>query len=105
MYVRERERRMDELQHDYERSRAEIRGEEYADPGSRDYTMARLFSKLFMKEWRYRGRLVYGGAAPRSCARRAFQESPEPWRNNGTTSGRDEVWREHWSLFAARHAR
>jgi hypothetical protein len=61
MYVRERERRMDELHHDYERSRAEIRGEEYADPRSGDYTMARLFSKLFMKEWRYRGRLFYGG--------------------------------------------
>jgi hypothetical protein len=61
MYVRERERRMDELHHDYERSRAEIRGEEYADPRSGDHTMARLFSKLFMKEWRYRGRLFYGG--------------------------------------------
>jgi hypothetical protein len=60
MYVRKRERRMDELQHDYERRMAEIRGEEYADPRSGDYTMARLFSKLFMKEWRYRGWLFYG---------------------------------------------
>ena len=26
------------------------------------------------------------------------------WRNHQGTEGRDEVWREHWSLFAAQHA-
>jgi len=61
MYIRERRRRMDELQHDYERSRAENFGETYNDPRAGNYTMARLFSKLFMKEWRYRGRLFYCG--------------------------------------------
>ena len=61
MYVREREGRMYDLHHDYERSRAENRGEEYPDPRSGDYTMARLFSKLFTKEWRYRGRIFYSG--------------------------------------------
>ena len=70
MYIRERERRMDELQHDYERSRAENFGETYNDPRAGDYTMARLFSKLFMKEWRYRGRLFYGGVDRRVAPRR-----------------------------------
>jgi hypothetical protein len=63
MFFRERERRMDQLQNDYERSIAEQSGETYHDPRSADYTMARPFSKLFTKEWRYRGRLFYCGVA------------------------------------------
>jgi len=62
-YVRERERRMYDLHHDYERSRAEKFGEVYEDPRAGDYTMAKLFSKLFMKEWRHRGQIFYGGVA------------------------------------------
>src|SRR5712691_8690948 len=61
MFIRERDRRMSELDHDYERSRAENAGKTYEDPRSADYTMARLFSKLFRKEWRYRGTLFYSG--------------------------------------------
>jgi hypothetical protein len=61
MFIRERDRRMSELDQDYERSRAEYAGNTYEDPRSADYTMARPFSKLFMKEWRYRGSLFYTG--------------------------------------------
>jgi len=61
MFIRERNRRMEELDNDYERSRGERFGQTYNDPRSADYTMARLFSKLFMQEWRYRGRLFYSG--------------------------------------------
>jgi hypothetical protein len=61
MFIREHERRMEELNHDYERSRAEIFGETYNDPRQADYTIARLFSKLFTQEWRYRGMLFYSG--------------------------------------------
>ena len=61
MFIRERNRRMEQLHYDYERSRVERSEQTYNDPRSGDYTMARLFSKLFMQEWRYRGRLFYSG--------------------------------------------
>ena len=48
MFIRERNRRMEELHYDYERSRVERSEQTYNDPRSGDYTMARLFSKLFI---------------------------------------------------------
>ncbi len=61
MFLRERERRLYELQHDYDRTRAEYSGEEWSDPRGADHTMWREFQKLFIKEWRMRGRIFYGG--------------------------------------------
>jgi hypothetical protein len=55
MFARERDRRMYELHHDFERYGAELANDEYNDPRQGDYTMAKVFSKLFIKEWRYRG--------------------------------------------------
>ena len=61
MFFRERDRRMDQLEHDYERKRAEGRGESYRDPRAMDYTMTWTFSKLARKEWRHREALFYSG--------------------------------------------
>ena len=61
MFLREREGRLYELQHDYERTSAEYRGEVYKDPSSADHTMWREFQKLFIKEWRMRKRIFYSG--------------------------------------------
>jgi hypothetical protein len=61
MLWREHERRLYELQHDYERYGAELQGKEYEDPRRADYTMWREFQKLFLKEWRFRRRIFYCG--------------------------------------------
>ncbi len=61
MFIRERERRLYQLQHDFERTQAERQGEVYRDPRGADHTMWREFQKLFFKEWRMRGRIFYGG--------------------------------------------
>lgn len=61
MFLRERERRIYELQHDLERSRAEYAGQTWNDPRAADHTMWREFQKLFLKEWRMRGRFFYTG--------------------------------------------
>jgi hypothetical protein len=58
---REHERRIYELEHDYERSRSEHQGKEYIDPRRADYTMWREFQKLFLKEWRFRRTIFYCG--------------------------------------------
>jgi hypothetical protein len=61
VFRREHERRIDELGHDYERSRAEGAGIPYEDPRGSDHTMWREFQKLFLKEWRYRRKIFYAG--------------------------------------------
>jgi len=61
MFHREYVRRLDEIQHDHERTRAEYAGVEYRDPRAADHTMWRDFQKLFLKEWRFRGRVFYSG--------------------------------------------
>lgn len=61
MFFRERDRRMEELHHDYKQTSANIRGEAYRDPREMDFTMATTFSRLAHKEWRYREVLFYGG--------------------------------------------
>jgi hypothetical protein len=61
VFRREHERRMYDLEHDYERYSAEIQGKEYLDPRRGDYTMWRLFQKLFLKEWRFRQKIFYCG--------------------------------------------
>jgi hypothetical protein len=61
MFWREYDRRQGELQHDWERSSAENRGEVYHDPRAADYTMAKLFSKLLSKEGLFRRNLLYAG--------------------------------------------
>jgi hypothetical protein len=61
MFFRERERRIEEQEHDYERKRAYNKGGVYRDPDAMDFTMTWEFSKLAKKEWRYRKVLFYGG--------------------------------------------
>jgi hypothetical protein len=61
VFWREHERRIYELQHDYERHSTELRGQTYEDPREADYAMWREFQKLFLKEWRYRRKLFYSG--------------------------------------------
>ena len=63
VFWREHERRIYELEHDHERSRAERAGKDYEDPRRSDYTMWREFQKLFLKEWRFRRKLFYFGVA------------------------------------------
>ena len=61
IFWREHERRIYELEHDYERSSAEQLGKTYEDPRRGDYTMWREFQKLFLKEWRFRRKIFYAG--------------------------------------------
>jgi hypothetical protein len=63
VFWREHERRMYELEHDYERYSADLQGKAYEDPRRGDYTMWREFQRLFLKEWRFRRKLFYGGVA------------------------------------------
>jgi hypothetical protein len=58
---REHEKRMYELEHDYERYRAELQGTDYVEPRLADYTMWREFQKLFLKEWRFKRMIFYCG--------------------------------------------
>jgi hypothetical protein len=60
-FKREYERRMGELDRDYDKYSAETAGVTYQDPSAGDYTMAKLFSKLFRKEWLFRGELFATG--------------------------------------------
>jgi hypothetical protein len=61
MFIRERRRRLFELEHDQGRSRAEKAGNVYDDPRSAEYMMWREFQKLFFEEWTMRGRIFYSG--------------------------------------------
>jgi hypothetical protein len=61
MFIRERRRRLFELEHDQGRSRAENAGNVYEDPRSAEYMMWREFHKLFFEEWTMRGRIFYSG--------------------------------------------
>ena len=61
VFWREHERRIYELEQDYERSRAEQQGQTYEDSRRSDYTMWREFQKLFLKEWRFRRKVFYTG--------------------------------------------
>ena len=53
-YIHSRDKRMSELQDDSDRFHAETQGESYYDHNP---SMAHLFSRLFMKDWVFRGRL------------------------------------------------
>lgn len=61
MFWREYEKRQYELNADYQKYGAELRGEKYQDPRNGDYTMAKEFSKLVSKEGLYRRELFYVG--------------------------------------------
>lgn len=60
-YRRDSRERMDELHRDFERHLADVKSEEFVDPRAGEYTMAKEFSKLLYREWRYRGWLFGGG--------------------------------------------
>jgi hypothetical protein len=57
-FVRDRERRLGQLQAAYERAAAEAQGVPLPD---QDRLMWRAFQKLFLSEWRWRGRVFYAG--------------------------------------------
>jgi hypothetical protein len=60
-FLGEREGRINQLQYDFDRTQAERSWEGYKDPRAADHTMWREVQKLFIKEWRMRGRIFYGG--------------------------------------------
>jgi hypothetical protein len=60
-FVRDHEKRIDQLGRAYERAAAEARGEQVGDLDE-DKLMWREFQKLFLQEWRWRGRVFYSGA-------------------------------------------
>lgn len=61
MLIREHQRRMYDLEQDYERTSAERKNEPYKDPRRLDYTMWRYMQRLFLREWRWRRRIFYAG--------------------------------------------
>lgn len=60
MYVRDREKRINELQKAYERNRAKYEDREYND-FDEDAAMWREFQKLFLAEWRWRAKVFFTG--------------------------------------------
>jgi hypothetical protein len=61
-FVRDREKRLRQLQEAYERAAAEARGELVPEQDE-DKLMWREFQKLFLSEWRWRGRVFYTGVS------------------------------------------
>jgi hypothetical protein len=59
-FVRDKQKRLSQLQAAYERAAAEARGESIPDQDE-DKSMWREFQKLYLREWRWRGRVFYTG--------------------------------------------